>query len=324
MIPQTSLQVKQFFKENNRFKTIQCQTIKDEWVFRSGNHVAEYPERFKRIQINATNLTQALAFDVDHEDPLIFSDYGLPAPTIITINKDNGKSHILYYLKAPVSVGKAREYMIDLYDGITTAINADTNYTGRIAKNYMNEKAFIVYGSLKSYELADFGDFTKKHTKASAEAKKSKISYFSRNCALFDTVRFYAYKTKKDFAEYDDFYDCVHKKAISENQTAFDEPLPLKEVKDTAKSIAMWTWNKSPELEPGKWNWDGYEKKPKEEVSASRANENRKRLKARLSRRLEELKTDKIPISCKFFDKAIKPHKNLSPNYYQDNYPARD
>ena len=70
-------------------------------------------------------------------------------------------------------------------------------------------------------------------------------------------------------------------------------------------------------------NAESYEKKPKEEVSASRANENRKRLKARLSRRLEELKTDKIPISCKFFDKAIKPHKNLSPNYYQDNYPKR-
>jgi hypothetical protein len=100
-----------------------------------------------------------MAFDIDHDDPLLFQDFGLPQPSILTINADNGKSHIIYYLKAPVSVGKAKDYMLDLYDGIATILNADSNYTNRTTKNYLNQTSFKTYGSLQSYELGDFGDF---------------------------------------------------------------------------------------------------------------------------------------------------------------------
>ncbi len=327
MIPNQDLQVKQFFNSHNRFKTVQCKTIKNEWVFRSGGHIAEHPDRFSLIQVNATNLTQALAFDVDHEDPLIFSDYGLPTPSIITINKENGKSHILYYLKAPVSVGKAKDYMLDLYDGITEVLRADTNYTARLTKNYMNEQAFRVYGSLNSYELADFRDFTAKHRKVNSDEKKSKISYFSRNCELFDTVRFYAYKIKNNFSGYDEFFADVLKKAEMQNQTLFREPLPQKEVKNTAKSIAAWTWDNEPEIKK-LWNWDGYDKKPKEEVSKTKRlakqKDHEQRLKIRLKKRLQEIKRAKFfDIPKKITTEHIESNSFLygrSTDYYQDNY----
>lgn len=112
-------------------------------------------------------------------------------------------------------------------------------------------------------------------------------------------MRFYAYKIKNNFSGYDEFFADVLKKAEMQNQALFKEPLPQKEVKNTAKSIAAWTWDKEPETKK-LWNWDGYEKKPKEEVSKSRATENKKRIKSKILKFLEERKKSDFPISRKF------------------------
>ena len=267
MLPQTDLQVKHFFEQNNRFKTLQCQTTSEFWSKRSANHIIAHSDRYKQIQVNSQQLTQCLAFDIDHDDPMIYTDFNLPAPTIITLNKNNGRSHLLYYLKAPVNTHSdiAKNYLADIYDAVTNTLQADTNYSTYNTKNFLNTDLYRVYGSLETRELGDFREFLKIQPK---KEKRPAISYFSRNCELFDTVRFYAYRVKRDFTSYESFFEHIHRKAQETNIGLFTNPLPYKEVRDTAKSISKWTWGNEV---PGVWNWQGYTKKDPKIVSAKRA-----------------------------------------------------
>jgi len=303
IIQNNSQKVKDFFVNHNNFKTLQCQTTSEFWGKRSAAHVLEHSERYKQIQVNSQTLIQALAFDVDHDDPMIFNDYNLPTPTILTLNNDNGKSHLLYYLKTPVNTysERARRYLADIYDAVTATINADPNYSTYNTKNFLNPDLYRVYGSLQTHELADFRPFLEgRDTKPLPRQKKPALSYFSRNCELFDTVRFYAYRTKKDFNSYNSFFNHILEKAHQTNFSIFNDPLPVKEVKDTAKSISKWTWENEV---PGVWNWGGYEKKDEEIVSKKRA-EIKHELKLKL-----------------IGENGVKLRKMGSYKLHQDNYP---
>ena len=72
----------------------------------------------------------------------------------------------------------------------------------------------------------------------------------------------------------------------------FANPLSHKEVKDTAKSISKWTWENE---RPGQWNWNGYIKKNKCEVSAIRSKTKKldrlKIITARLSKQYDMLQS---------------------------------
>jgi len=285
--------VKTFFEERNFFKTLQCETVTEFWTKRSASHIIEHAERYKQIQVNSRQITQCLAFDIDHDDALIYQDFNLPTPSIITLNADNGRSHILYYLKTPVNAHseRAKRYLADIYDAVTNTLQADTNYTTINTKNFLNDELYRVCGSLNTYNLSDFRAFLHADkAKVLESAKKRTQSYFSRNIELFDTVRFYAYKVKRDFETYESFYKHVLEKAQQVNASIFDKPLPSKEAKHTAKSIAGWTWENET---PGTWNWDGYIKKDKSEVSVIRSKakklDRRKNITARLARQYDSL-----------------------------------
>ena len=294
IVQENPQKVKEFFDKHNSFRTIQCQTITGFWGKRSANHVAEHAERYKQIQVNSGQITQCLAFDIDHDDPMIFTDYNLPTPTIITLNQNNGRSHFLYYLKSPVNTysDRAKRYLSDVYDTVANTLQADPNYSTHNTKNFLNTDLYRVYGSLETRELADFREFLSTSNAWQQKEKRVAISRFSRNCELFDTVRFYAYSVKRDFTSYDGFYNHVQNKAQETNIGLFANPLSHKEVKDTAKSISKWTWENE---RPGQWNWNGYIKKNKCEVSAIRSKTKKldrlKIITARLSRRYDMLQS---------------------------------
>src|SRR5699024_7580687 len=87
--------------------------------------------------------------------------------------------------------------------------------------------------------LADFVDLPKKLS------KKQEVLGLGRNCAMFDTVRKWAYKAIRAHRGgiYATWLDAVIKHCLSVNE-AFLEPLPYSEVKATAKSIATYCWKK--------------------------------------------------------------------------------
>ena len=63
-----------------------------------------------------------------------------------------------------------------------------------------------------------------------------------RNCNLFERTRIWAYKAiRQGWPEYEQWKAAVLERALGYN-SQFEAPLPVAEVKATAKSIAKWTF----------------------------------------------------------------------------------
>jgi hypothetical protein len=73
--------------------------------------------------------------------------------------------------------------------------------------------------------------------------KKAKTAEESRNCEIFNTVRFQSYNMKYKVSSYHHLYDFVVN-ACHEMNDEYREPLSSSEVKAIARSISYWTWNK--------------------------------------------------------------------------------
>ena len=62
-----------------------------------------------------------------------------------------------------------------------------------------------------------------------------------RNIALFDAVRFWAYRAARGYASYDEWLRAVEIRTLAENRR-FPEPLTHRHALSTGYSIAVWTW----------------------------------------------------------------------------------
>ena len=62
-----------------------------------------------------------------------------------------------------------------------------------------------------------------------------------RNIALFDAVRFWAYRAARGYASYDDWLRAVEIRTLAENRR-FPEPLTHRHALSTGYSVAVWTW----------------------------------------------------------------------------------
>ena len=62
-----------------------------------------------------------------------------------------------------------------------------------------------------------------------------------RNIALFDAVRFWAYRVTRGYTSYDDWLRAVEVRTLAENQR-FPEPLTVRHALSTGYSVAVWTW----------------------------------------------------------------------------------
>ena len=62
-----------------------------------------------------------------------------------------------------------------------------------------------------------------------------------RNIALFDAVRFWAYRSARGYASYDDWLRAVEIRTLAENRR-FPEPLTHRHALSTGYSVAVWTW----------------------------------------------------------------------------------
>jgi hypothetical protein len=267
--------INSFYDKTIQFETLQVKMQSGLFAKRKKASIRKYPERYNGIQINSIHYVNALVFDCDHDDVLEFSDYNLPVPTITVVNKHNGKHHHIYYLKNPIplfcATQKTKEYLRDLYNGLTDTLQADTNYTGIITKNFINSKEFKIFGSLQKYELNDFKDYTKSQNKT--EHKKKEIikekteTSFSRHITLFDKIRYFGYGIAKECTDYDELEQKLTAYANSVNKT-FVNPINAKYI---IKSVLDYCWTNRYKFSDSKWNWD-YVKKTKEEVSQSHKN----------------------------------------------------
>lgn len=211
------------------------------------------------IQANRSDMRSWMVFDLDHENPYIWQDVGLPPPNFIVSNKDNGRCH-LYYAVEPVYCGEnARPKPINYYDSIykrmRKMLNADPAFGQFISKTPYTEHFRTHDLHHQEYslgELADYVDF-EDSTWLQRKGRLLKSEALGRNCAIFDELRYYAYSTVNLFKEVgneagfysellayaeeaNDFSDCPH----------FDNVTPLdhKELIHIVRSVANWTYRK--------------------------------------------------------------------------------
>lgn len=200
------------------------------------------------IQHNPPCFVSSLVFDIDRQDAYFaWSDANLPQPTWIAKNRQNNHAHIGYMLATPVcTTHQARQnviqYLAKIEQAYSLALGADQGYTRLITKNPCHEAWENHTFGVQPYDLNYLADFVELQE---LTTDLREVSGLGRNCAMFDTVRKWAYKAIREHrgSTFDVWLGEVINMAISVNG-AFLEPLPYSEVKATSKSIARYCWKK--------------------------------------------------------------------------------
>lgn len=223
-------------------------------LIRSKNHAIKLP----LIQVNPPHLVNYLIFDIDASDAYLhYFDAELPLPTWIAKNKSNGHCHVCYELKTPIcKTANARlkplRYVAAIEQSYAQKLGADVGYTGLLTKNPIDSDWEVSILNPIPFELDELADYVDLETKPKITEKE--VSGLGRNCSIFDSVRFWAYKAIRTHLEggYNNWYDEVLKTAQNAN-AAFIAPLPYSEVKATAKSVAKWVWRNHHSAEFQTW-----------------------------------------------------------------------
>lgn len=198
------------------------------------------------IQHNPPCFITSLVFDIDRSDAYFaWSDANLPTPSWIAKNRLNGHAHVGYMLATPVCTThnakqKIIEYTAKIQQAYSLALGADKSYSGLITKNPCHNTWENHIFDVQPYDLSYLADFVELQE---LKTELKEVSGLGRNCAMFDTVRFWAYKAIR--AHLSDGFDKWHSEVLEQAKNANDafiQPLPYSEVKATAKSIARWVW----------------------------------------------------------------------------------
>ncbi|ENX26912.1 MULTISPECIES: replication initiation protein [Acinetobacter] len=199
------------------------------------------------IQVNPPLMTIYFVFDDDKEDSaLSWFDAGLPQPFWTTQNPLNGHCHHCYKLEIPLCTSefasvKAIKYAQAVYYAYALKLGADIGYSQLITKNPLHPQWRTTYWTKKAYSLdylADFVDLPKKLP------KKLEVVGLGRNVTMFEKGRHWAYKAIRDYMHHNSSHEWERavRAKIEAINSGFEQPLPLSEVKATAKSIAKWVW----------------------------------------------------------------------------------
>ena len=298
-----------------------------ETYIRSKKHAIQYP----LIQVNHVHTVQYLIFDIDAPDAYLhFFDANLPTPTWIAKNKKNGHCHVCYELKIPVcKTAHARlkplRYLASIEYTYAKKLSADLRYTGLLTKNPVDRDWQVFLLNPTPFELDELADYVDLETKPKpTEEERKEVSGLGRNCMLFDTVRFWAYKAIREHlgSGLDSWYQEVLERSKIANG-AFLEPLPYSEVKATAKSIAKWVWRNHNSAEFQQAFSEKQAKRGKKGALVANAKgANQKGGKARSKQyydmRQEALKMQIIGKSIKEISTLLNVHRNTVSNWLKD------
>lgn len=197
------------------------------------------------IQANGPTHLYWLPYDVDRDTASFdWEDRHCPPPNIVVTNPENGHAHLLYGLEVPVRKApeaqlKPLRYAAAVEYAICEKLAADYGYAGLIVKNPLHEHWIVQTFQESPYSLgwlADYIDLSKVDYR-----KKSEAYGLGRNCTVFNSLRLWAYKAIRDgWQDYEAWYLACFERAVSYN--TFPAPLPITEIKATAKSVSKWVF----------------------------------------------------------------------------------
>lgn len=205
--------------------------------------------KHKYIQHNPPSQVQALVVDIDHDQSFNAADENnVQLPSLMVLNPENGHGHAVYLLKTMVTISpdarmKPQQWLAGLERAYTRRLGGDIGYTGLISRNPLLHR---LMDSRRLYDMEQLDaplDFEDKAPYPKIEMEHGT----GRNVTMFDTVRIMAYAEVQNCISHDQLHDYTTRQCDKINSN-FMQPLPLSEVRATAKSIAKWTWKMRHEL----------------------------------------------------------------------------
>ena len=218
---------------------------------------------YRHIQHNPPPHVSCLVFDVDrkpHEQHWRegyheWRERGLPAPHWISINPENGNYHLGYLLASPVARTSAAKlkplrYLAAIEHVLARRLGADMGYVGLITKNPVHRDWWTTWHNHAPYPLDYLAEFCPDADLAAYSRRSRKEGGgLGRNVTVFDNVREWAYSAVRAYWRpngYEAWAEAVRAACDSANAFGREQggPLPVSEIKATAKSISRWVWNR--------------------------------------------------------------------------------
>ena len=246
---------------------------------------AETAIKKRYLQYNKPTDLRWFVYDVDrptaHFD---WTDVHAPAPNITVMNPDNGHCHLLYGLEVPVYMQMSAQknpirYAASIDVALTGVLQADQNYAKLICKNPLNPHWDTKIWRDSTYDLAELADNLDLSKYADKRLRLPEIG-LGRNCDLFDSTRFYAYREIRKPVEnylFDSMYsetDFVERCIFyAEKHNDFSIPLPIKECQTIGKSVGQWVYRNM--SSQGFLEWAEKRRQKSIEVRSQRSDERR-------------------------------------------------
>ncbi len=216
--------------------------------FSTGLSIARAQNAIKSRYIQANGPTHKywLVFDVDSPNAALgWYDVGAPAPNIVATNRENGHAHLIYGLEvsirtAPDCRSAPLRYAAAVESALREKLGADIGYAGLICKNPLSPHWLVSTWEPNLYDL----DWLADYLDLSGYSGSHRLPHYGlgRNCNLFDYLSKWAYKAiRQGWPSFEQWFEACFTRAQGYNVRTFKEPLPLSEVKATAKSVARWT-----------------------------------------------------------------------------------
>lgn len=210
------------------------------------------------IQLNPPHLRWFMVFDVDREGAAFaWEEAGLPHPTWIAINGENGHGHLVYTLEDPVLTAEFEgrqaplRYLASIEEAYRTKLRADDGYSSLITKNPMNLDWYVLRAGnncLRGESLDYFAEFIELNKLSKARRKVGRTNVHAvglgRNCTVFNQVSQWSYRNIRDYKSASNFENW-HREVLNQClacNSSFLTPLLLNELRAIAKSIAKWVW----------------------------------------------------------------------------------
>jgi len=217
----------------------------------------------KYVQINPPAQIQYLIFDVDHAaGAWAWESDGLPPPAW-TVTGSSGHGHIVYRLARSVCKSQAarqapQRWAKALYLALRSRMRADPSYSRHVTRSPLHPGAHVWTGpdsARAGYDLGYLAEFVARELAAPApEPEPEPEPGHGRNRTLFDTLRVWAYVAVRAYVRSSDassaerFAEHALQHALERNSDLFaTRALSYNEVKQTAKSVARWTWRHAQE-----------------------------------------------------------------------------
>lgn len=199
------------------------------------------------IQPNEPFNRRWFIYDVDRPGAAVdWYDRDCPPPNIVAMNRENGHAHLFYGLDIPVwqQFGRkdpAYRFSAAVDVALTRKLDADPGYAKLITKNPLRPDAWeVLLFQRSSYDLNWISDYLDLEPYRDSRRNLPAIG-LGRNCTLFNRLRMWAYRMiRREWLSMDFWMYYVGVTAMGYND--FPHPLPLSEIRCTAKSVGGWVW----------------------------------------------------------------------------------